>query len=225
MSARPDDERRAAIVGVGGLGTPAAVALAASGIGLTLLDPDEVEASNLPRQPLFGGSDVGAAKARVAAARLRDAHPGLAVDAVVDRIDADNGPDLLRGHRVVIDATDGMAIKVLLNELALRLGFALIHAGVLGLEGQLMTILPGRSACLRCLFVELPDEDEIPGCQQSGILGPVVGAVGLAAAREARALLETGRAPLVDGLAILDGSSLRWRHLELRRNPRCPACG
>ena len=108
--------------------------------------------------------------------------------------------------------------------MALGLGVPLVHAGVLGLDGQLMTIVPHQTACLRCLFVELPPEDEIPSCQQAGILGPVVGAVGLAAAREAHAIIEGRSAPLANHLAILDGAALRWRQIELRRNPRCPAC-
>ena len=125
---------------------------------------------------------------------------------------------------MLLDGTDGLEAKDLLNEVALELEIPLIHAGAVGLDGQLMTILPHRTACLRCLFVELPEEDELPTCQQSGILGPVVGAVGLAAAREALRILE-GRPPPLEGrLGILDGTSLRWRTLELSRNPSCPAC-
>jgi adenylyltransferase/sulfurtransferase len=93
-----------------------------------------------------------------------------------------------------------------------------------GLDGQLCTILPGRSACLRCLFRELPGEDDLPTCQQSGILGPVVGAIGLAAAAEALRIVRGEPPTLADRLAILDGTSLRWRTVALRPNPRCPVC-
>lgn len=215
---------RAAIVGVGGLGAPAAIALARTGAALSLFDPDVVEASNLPRQPAYGHDDVGLPKAERAARRLAHTHPDLAVEPRVAAIDARNGAELLAGHDVIVDATDGMPVKALLNELALDLEIPLVHAGVLGLDGQLMTILPRRSACLRCLFVELPPEDEMPSCQQAGILGPVVGAVGLAAAREADAILEGRPPPLADRLAILDGAALRWRAIDVRRNPRCPSC-
>lgn len=212
------------MVGVGGLGAPAAIALAQAGAALSLFDPDHVELSNLPRQPAYGHDDVGEAKAAVTESRLRKTHPDTDVRSHVVAIDRANGRRLLRDHEVIVDATDGMDVKVLLNEIAVELGTPLVHAGVLGLDGQLMTILPGQSACLRCLFVELPDEDEMPTCQQAGILGPVVGAVGLASAREAAAVLDDRPPPLAGRLAILDAAALRWRNIELRRNPSCPVC-
>ena len=211
-------------VGVGGLGAPAAATLANAGAAMTLFDPDRVELSNLPRQPLYGHGDLGATKVESAAKRLRVAHPRLDVEVQEVRIDRENAAGLLREHHAVVDATDGLEAKALLNDVALELGIPLVHAGAVGLDGQLMTILPHRTACLRCLFVELPEQDELPTCQQSGILGPVVGAVGLAAAREALRILE-GRPPPLEGrLGILDGTSLRWRTLELSRNPKCPVC-
>lgn len=213
------------MVGVGGLGTPAAVALAQAHASLSLFDPDVVELSNLPRQPAYGHDDVGKPKATTTERRLRETHPGIDVRSHTVAIDRDKGRSLLRDHAVIVDATDGMESKVLLNELALELETPLVHAGVVGLDGQLMTILPGRSACLRCLFVELPEEDDLPTCQQAGVLGPVVGAVGLASAREAATILEARPARLANRLAILDASALRWRSIDLRRNPRCPACG
>ena len=217
--------RGVAIVGVGGLGAPAAAALAAAGIDrLTLVDHDVVETSNLPRQPLYGTSDPGRPKAEVAAERLRRAHPRLRVEAVVARVDAMSAAGLLAGHDAILDGTDGLEAKVLLNETALGLGIPLVHAGAIGFEGQLVSILPRESACLRCLFVELPDPDEMPTCQQAGVLGPVVGAIGLAAAREALALCSGRKPPLADRLAIFSGRTLDWRTIDLRRNPRCPAC-
>lgn len=222
---RPDDRApRAAIVGVGGLGAPAAIALARTGARLSLFDPDVVELSNLPRQPVYGRHDIAEPKATAAAARLRRTHPGVDVVAHTVRVDSTDGARRLAGHTVIVDATDGMEAKALLNELALELATPLVHAGVLGLDGQLMTIVPHQSACLRCLFVELPAEDEMPSCQQAGVLGPVVGAVGLAAAREAAAVLAGESAPLQNRLAILDGGALRWRRIDLHRNPHCPAC-
>jgi molybdopterin/thiamine biosynthesis adenylyltransferase len=214
-----------AIVGVGGLGAPAAAALAAAGIArLSLFDPDVVEPSNLPRQPLYGHRDVGRPKAEIAAERLARAHPELGARAHVARVDETSAAAAIAGHDAVIDGTDGMAAKALLNEAALATGVPLVHAGAVGLEGQLMAILPHRSACLRCLFVELPDENELPTCQQSGILGPVVGAIGLAAAREALAIARGERPLLANRLAILSAIRLSWRVVELRPNPRCPSC-
>ncbi len=218
-------DRGAVIVGVGGLGAPAAAALAASGVSaLTLLDDDVVELSNLPRQPLYDVDDVGTPKVEAAASRLRALRPQVRVDAIRARVEAGNAKHLLTGHAVILDGTDGLQSKAMLNDAALALGIPLVHAGAVGLDGQLCTILPGRSACLRCLFPELPGEDDLPTCQQSGILGPVVGAIGLAAAAEALRLVRGEPPALADRLAILDGASLRWRTVALRPNPRCPVC-
>lgn len=217
--------RGAVIVGVGGLGAPAAAVLAASGAtALTLIDDDVVESSNLPRQPLYDVADVGTPKVEAAACRLRAHHPELRVTAVRARVDADNAPSLLSGHAVILDGTDGLPAKSMLNDAALALGIPLVHAGAVGLDGQLFTIVPGRTACLRCLFPELPGEDDLPTCQQSGILGPVVGAIGIAAAGEALRILRGEPPELSNRLAILDGAHVRWRTVALRPNPRCPAC-
>jgi molybdopterin/thiamine biosynthesis adenylyltransferase len=217
--------RGAVIVGVGGIGAPAAAALAHAGIGrLKLVDPDAVELSNLPRQPLYGIEDVGALKVEVAARQVRRVFSGGAIETCAERLVEGNGKSLLVGWSVILDGTDGVASKLLLNQLALDLDVPLVHAGAVGLGGQLFTVLPHRSACLRCLFPEPPSDDDAPSCQQAGILGPVVGAVGLAAAREALAVIRGKRPALVDRLAILDGERLRWRTIALTPNPRCPAC-
>jgi adenylyltransferase/sulfurtransferase len=215
----------AVIVGVGGLGAPAAAALAAAGIArLGLIDADVVEHSNLPRQPLYGSDDVGRAKVEVAAQRLRAARADLTTIVHQARVEADSATRLLAGYDVILDGTDSLTSKALLNESALALGIPLVHAGAVGLEGQLLTIQPGRSACLRCLFPELADDDDLPTCQQSGILGPVVGAVGLAAASEALRVVRGEPPELANRLAMLDGARLRWRTIELEPNPRCPSC-
>jgi molybdopterin/thiamine biosynthesis adenylyltransferase len=217
--------KHCAIVGVGGLGAPAAALLAtAASTGLILIDDDSVDLSNLPRQPLYGEGDLGRAKVEAAAETLRRHTPNLEIRMHGERLNAANADRLLAGADVILDGTDNLDTKLLLNETALRQRTPLVHAGVLGLDGQLMSILPGESACLRCLFVELPDADQLPTCQQAGILAPVVGAVGLAAAREVLYILRGKRPPLADHFAILDGRRLRWRALELRRRPQCPAC-
>ena len=217
--------RGAAIVGVGGLGAPAAAALAAAAVTeLTLIDDDVVEVSNLPRQPLYESADVGTAKVDAAAGRLRAHHAALRVTAIRARIDAANAHDLLAGHAVILDGTDGLPSNSLLNYVALALRIPLVHAGAVGLDGQLLTILPGVTACLRCLFPELPGEDDLPTCQQSGSRGPVVGAIGLAAASEVRRILSREPPELANRLAILDGARVRWRTVALRPNPRCPVC-
>jgi adenylyltransferase/sulfurtransferase len=217
--------RGAVIVGVGGLGSPAAAALAAAGVpALTLVDDDVVETSNLPRQPLYAVDDVGTPKVEAAARRLRTRRPDLRITTVRSRVAAANAREILAGHAVILDGTDGLPSKSMLNDAALSLDIPLVHAGAVGLDGQLFTILPRRTACLRCLFPELPHEDDLPTCQQSGILGPVVGAIGLAAAGEVSRILDGDAPELANRLAILDGARVRWRVVELRPNPRCPAC-
>ncbi|HAC80258.1 MAG: ThiF family adenylyltransferase [Candidatus Binatia bacterium] len=218
-----------AIVGIGGLGAPAAALLGSFGdCNLRLLDDDCVDLSNLPRQPLFGEMDIGQRKAEVAARHIQDRLPGLSVEFREERLSTANAANLLAGADVVIDGTDNLGSKRFLNQWCCADRTPLIHAGASGWDGQLTTILPGQSACLACLFGDLADEiggAETPNCEQDGILGPVVGAIGLAAAREAIALMR-GESPALAGrLAILDGRTQRWRSLNTRRRPECPACG
>lgn len=216
---------RVLVVGVGALGCPAARALAAAGIGaLVLVDPDRVELSNLHRQPLHGTEDIGRAKVDSAAAALRREFPRLSLETHAVRLDAHNLPGLFAGADFVIDATDGAAAKFLINDGAVRGGTPFSHAGILGFLGQTLTVLPGRSACYRCLFPEPPDEAEVVSCRDAGVIGPLAGVVGTIQAGEAIKHL-TGRGdPLVDLLLTIDGRSGRWRRVRLTRNPRCPVC-
>ena len=218
-------DRPVALVGLGGLGAPAAAALAAGGIReLRLIDGDRVELSNLPRQPLYTPADIGRAKVEVAAERLRASFPEVRLTTHRERLEHDSAARLLAGAAVILDGTDSFASKVLLNQAAIAFGIPLVHAGVLGMDGQLFTILPGETACLRCLFSEVPPDDELASCQQAGVLGAVVAAVGMAAAREVAAVLRDVRPPLAGRLAILEGTRLRWRLVELSRRRGCPAC-
>ncbi len=216
------------LVGIGGLGAPAAATLVQAGARhLRLIDDDRVELSNLPRQPLFGTGDLGQLKVEAAARRLEAfAGPGgLHVEALALRLDGGNADALLEGALAVLDGTDGLPSKLALNDAAVRQRVPLVHAGALGTEGQLMTILPGETACVRCLFPELRERDDFASCQQAGILGPVVGAVGVRMAAEGLALSRGERPSLAGRLAMLDGVGLRWRTIEVRRNAACPGCG
>jgi len=215
-----------AIVGVGGLGAPATALLAALGHWpLRLIDPDHVELSNLPRQPLFGEGDLGKAKARAATEQVQAQHADRVVEFRQERLEGSNASDLLADTAVVIDGTDNLATKRLLNQWCCENGVALVHAGAVGWEGQLTTILPGKSACLNCLFTDLSDDSEAASCEQEGILGPVVGAIGLAAAREAQSVLQGEPPALAGRLGILNGRTLIWRSIAIARRPECPACG
>jgi molybdopterin/thiamine biosynthesis adenylyltransferase/TusA-related sulfurtransferase len=168
-----------AIVGVGGLGCPAALALARLGVmRVGLFDPDLVEPSNLPRQILFREADIGRPKCAVAAERLRELAPGCEVVAQQARLQEGN-QSLLEGWSIWLDGTDSLPQKLWLNDVALRQGVTLIHGGAVRLGGQVLAVVPGRGPCLRCL---LEGADQVDGaeasCRQAGILGPVVGALG-----------------------------------------------
>jgi molybdopterin-synthase adenylyltransferase len=214
------------IVGVGGLGAPAALALAAAGIGtLGLADGDRVELSNLNRQILFRTGDLGASKAVIAAARLQRSHPELTVRIFDHRLTLHDAAPLFRTFDFVIDATDGVESKYLVNDAAVRCGVAFSHAGVLGFQGQTLTVVPGRSACLRCLFPVPPSADDLPSCQEAGILGSVAGTIGtLQAAEAVKYLLGLGRL-LTDRVLTYDARAATWRAVPVQRRPACPICG
>jgi adenylyltransferase/sulfurtransferase len=213
------DRDRIAILGVGGLGCPAALALARLGVPrLALFDPDLVEASNLPRQILYREADVGRPKVDVAAERIRELAPGC--DVVIHQVRLGEGNvSLLEGCPLWLDGTDSLPQKLWLNDLALRRGATLIHGGAVRLGGQVLAIVPGRGPCLRCLLEDSDDAEAT--CRQTGVLGPVVGALGsFMAILAARAL----RGEDVAGeLLSFDARSGELRQRVFSRRPGC-AC-
>ena len=177
---------RILIVGAGGLGAPAAWALARAGAAsLTLIDPDPVELSNLARQVIYRSDDLGTLKVEAAARRLRRSFPRLEITPLALGFGADNGGALAAAHDFIIDATDDPAAKFLINDFAISAGTAFVYGGVLAMTGQAMTVLPGRSACLRCLFEAPPDPGEAASCRDAGIIGPVAGLIAEIQAAEA----------------------------------------
>ncbi len=214
------------VVGLGGLGCPAASGLAASGIGkLTLIDPDRVELSNLPRQLLHGEPDVGRHKVESAADTLRATYPTLVIECLSSAVTADNAADLFAATDFVIDATDGTATKLMINDAALRAGRAYCHAGVVGFAGQLMTVIPGASPCLRCVFTDLDraTEEADVSCRQAGIIGPVAGLIGALQANLAVRYL-AGDDGSSHRLYTYDGLADRWRDLDTSGLARCAVC-
>jgi len=210
------------IIGLGGLGCPAAVALVQGGVRrLTLVDPDAVEPSNLHRQPLYGPEDVGRPKVEVAAARLARAFPGLEVETRRTRVGPGDVDRLLGEHALGIDGTDSVEAKFLLSDAVARTGTPLVSGGVVQWGGQAMRIDPG-GACLRCLYGTAPREDEVPTCARAGVLGSLAGVVG---ALQASLALGPPAAPGRSTLHVVDGRSLRCRTLAVRRVPGCPGCG
>lgn len=210
------------VIGIGGLGCPAALALArAGGASLTLIDPDRIDPTNLHRQPWYRTSDVGRLKVECAADRLRRAFPGLAVEARAEAVGAQNAEALLLAHDVAIDGTDGTALKFLLSDASVLTGVPLIHGGVLRMRGQAMRIAPG-GPCLRCLFESPPPPDDLPTCAQAGVLGPMAGVIG---ALQALLALEPPPSGTDAAALFVVDASLRQRTVTVRRAPECRACG
>ncbi|MGH7932064.1 MAG: HesA/MoeB/ThiF family protein [Candidatus Binataceae bacterium] len=198
---------RVLIVGVGGLGVPAATALARAGMrNFGLIDADSIDLSNLPRQVIYSVADIGAHKVSAAARRLAETYPGLALETHHCELDSANAVQIITGFDFVIDATDSPVAKFLINDTCVALKRPFIYAGLLGWTGQAMTVIPGRTACLRCLFEEPPDEAEIASCREAGIIGPVAGAIGEIEAAEAIRVIGGGRPALAGAILTYDGA-------------------
>jgi molybdopterin-synthase adenylyltransferase len=220
---------RVLIVGAGGLGVPAAWALARAGVRrLTLVDPDPVELSNLPRQVIYRDIDLGQPKVDVAARRLHAMFSGMEIERHAVAFDCANARALAASHSVIIDATDDPAAKFLINDTAIALGRPFIYGGVLATVGQAMTVVPGRGACLRCLFETPPAPDEIATCREAGIIGPIAGLIGEVQAAEALSVLRGGMPMLMSRILTCDASAgmrIRVADVAARAGCNCGAKG
>jgi molybdopterin/thiamine biosynthesis adenylyltransferase len=216
---------RVLVVGAGGLGCPALLALApalqARGGTLGVIDPDVVELSNLNRQILHRTEDVGRAKAESARDALLRRWPGLRVQATVGRADDGNADALVAAWDVVVDGTDSFAAKFLLNDACVRAGVPLVHGGVVRMTGQLMSVVPG-AACYRCLFEAPPPPGVAPSCSEAGIIGAFAGVIGALQAAEALAILD-GAPALAGTLLVIDGRTDERRRVRVRPRPGCEA--
>jgi len=215
---------RALVIGVGGLGCPAALALARAGVGtLGLVDPDVVDVSNLPRQILYDAGDVGSAKVAVAAERLRAVAPALRVVATQARFTAADAA-WLHDFDVVLDGTDSIAAKFDVSDAAVAAGVPLAHAGVSDFRAQLLTIVPRETACFRCVFEDAPPPHDVPSCQEAGVLGPVVALAGSLQAADALRIAVGARPHFADRLLSIDLRAGTWRSIPVARRRGCAAC-
>lgn len=214
-------EGRVLVVGCGGLGSPALTYLAAAGVGrLGFVDADLVETSNLQRQILHATTDIGRLKTVSAEARLRAINPHVHLEAYPLRLSADNARSVFAPYDVVLDATDNYGSKYLINDVCCALRKPLVHAGLSPTGGQVMTILPGRSACLRCIAPEQPAEPPRP----EGPIGFMPGVLGALAAGEAIKFL-TGFGELLAGrLLLYDGLAGSFQTIAASPSPSCCAC-
>ena len=214
------------IVGAGGLGSPAALYLAAAGVGtIGIIDRESVAHSNLHRQIVHATGEVGRPKSLSAQARLHALNPEVVVVPVQEALTAANARHVAAPYDLVLDGSDNFPTRYLVNDACVLLSKPLVHGGVVHVEGQVMTILPRRSACLRCVFPEPPQPGAIPSCQEAGVLGSAAGVIGTIMAHEAlKVLLGLGE-PLVNRLLVFDGRMSRFREVVVRRDPACAACG
>ncbi len=218
--------KSALVVGAGGLGGPALLVLAAGGVGrIVLVEDDEIETSNLNRQPLFPEAAIGARKAAAAVDRLRALFPAVPVEARDERFDAGNAVELARAADVVVDGSDNFATKFLANDAALRSQRPLVHGGVLRTTAQLLSLTPGGiGGCLRCLFEAPPPAGSVPSCADAGIFGPVAGLAGALMGAEALRLLAGERGAYEGRLYTFEARTARSRLVLVRKRPGCPAC-
>ena len=219
-------DKSALVIGAGGLGGPALLTLASAGVGrLVLVEDDSVESSNLNRQPLFGESDLGQRKAAAAARRLARLVPTVNVEALDRRFDEASALELARSVDVLLDGSDNFATKFLASDVAVAAGKPLVHAGVLRFTVQILTILPGRTGCLRCLFEEPPPAGAVPTCAEAGVLGPLAGFAGALMGAEAVRLLSGERGTYAGRLMVYESRGAHARTVPVRVRAGCPACG
>lgn len=214
------------IVGAGGLGSPAALALAASGVGrIGLVDDDSVDLSNLARQILHRTADLGRSKVESGAERLGAFSDRVRVKTHRFRLEAGGAASLVEGYDAVVDGSDNLPTKFLVNDACVLAGRPLVAGAILRFFGQLLTVLPGESACYRCLFGGVPPEGSAPTCQEAGVMGAVAGFIGMLQAGEAVRIL-AGRAPAWAGrLFTADLWSGSFGDVRVARDPGCAVCG
>ena len=205
------------VCGCGGLGSPALLYLAAMGVGrLGLLDGDVVSLSNLNRQLLYGRGDVDRPKVEAAAERIRALNPDVRLELYYNNLTRDNACELIKGYDLVLDCLDNFPARFILNDACLAMGIPFIHGGVSRLQGQTMTVIPGQTACMRCLF---PGGEEDAPPTDKAIIGATAGVIASLQVTEAFKYL-TGQ-PVNTGLLVYDGREPVARHLGLEPDPNC----
>lgn len=209
------------VCGAGGLGCPASVYLAAAGVGhIRVIDEQKAELSNLNRQILHWQPDIGRFKAVSACEKLRNLNPAVKIEPVVEKITEKSVGRLIKGADVVIDAMDNFTTRFVINEECVRREIPLVHAGIYGMEGSMMTIIPKKGPCLRCLYPENP-----PEISPFPVLGTTPGLFAMLEVEEALKLIVGIGQPLLGRLLIFDGLSMTFSTVEIKRDPSCKVCG
>ena len=215
------------LVGAGGLGSPAALYLAAAGVGtLGIVDDDEVDLTNLQRQVIHNSERVGEPKVESAQKTIAALNPDVEVKPYKTRLSADNVIELIRDYDVIVDGADNFPTRYLLNDAAVRERKPVVHASILGFDGQLTVFVPYEGPCYRCLYPQPPPADLAPSCGANGVLGVLPGIMGLLQANETIKLIIEQGEPLVGKLLLFEALSTRFTELKIRRDAEgCPVCG
>ena len=214
------------IIGIGGLGSPAALYLAAAGVGrLGLVDHDRVDESNLQRQVLYGTSSIGMSKVATAHTRLRDLNPHVDVATHDELLCTKNALSLIRAYDFVVDGTDQFAARYLVNDACVIVGRPCVHGSVHRFEGQVSVFATPNGPCYRCLFPEPPAPGAVPSCAEGGVLGVLPGIIGSLQAAEVIKLIVGAGTPLIGRLLHLDALTMRMHEVSFARDAACPTCG
>ncbi len=216
---------KVALVGLGGLGSPAALYLAAAGVGtLGLIDGDRVDITNLQRQVLYDEGDVGGLKVEVATRKLGRMNPSVTVVPHAVRLDSSNALDVLKDYDIVLDGTDNFPTRYLVNDASVLLGIPSVHGSVLRFEGRASVFGTPEGPCYRCLYPDPPPPGVVQDCQDAGVLGVMPGLIGVLQATEVIKWICRLGDSLAGRLLILDGLSLRFQSFKVAKDPACPMC-
>jgi molybdopterin/thiamine biosynthesis adenylyltransferase len=211
---------RVFIAGLGGLGSISSCYLAAAGVGyMRIIDGDRVDTGNLNRQILHWTGDVGVAKTSSVLAKLSRLNPHCHIDAVEQMIEKDNIMDLLGDCHLIVDATDNLPTRRILNRASLSRGIPMIYGGVDGFNGMVTTFVPGQTPCFECIFGGIQPKERVVG-----VSGPVPGTIASIQALEALKLIVGAGTPLKGRLLFLSGLDMTFKEIEIERNPECPVC-
>jgi len=218
-------DARVLLLGAGGLGSPAALYLAAAGVGtLGVVDNDAVDLSNLQRQVLHSSERIGTPKVDSAEQTIAALNPDVKVEKHPVRIGAENIIEIISGYDVVLDGLDNFPTRYLLNDASVRLQIPVVSAAILGFEGQLSVFKPYEGPCYRCLFPTPPPAELAPSCGATGVLGVLPGTMGLLQATEVVKLILGAGEPLIGRLLMYDALAARFSEVKVRRDPQCPIC-
>jgi len=218
-------EAKVLLLGAGGLGSPAALYLAAAGVGtLGIVDNDEVDLSNLQRQVIHTTDRVGVPKVDSAEVTIKAINPDVDVVKYPVRLDASNIMEIIEGYDVIVDGLDNFPTRYLLNDASVRLKIPVVSAAILGFDGQLSVFAPYEGPCYRCLFREPPPAELAPSCGANGVLGVLPGTMGLLQATEAVKLVIGQGDPLIGRLLLYDALGATFTTVKVQRDPECPIC-